>query len=186
MGDDLKILADWMTGSFSSEELVKIDSSYLDIRMEMFPIWTDRTDGYWLFVEQAVAIHAHEPYRLRVYHLTQRDEGTFVSDIYMFEDPLRFAGAWKKPELLANVTPDSLTLREGCSIILTRDATGSFIGGTVGEGCSSSLNNAVYATSEVQIAENVTYSWDRGFDAEGNRLWGAEYGGYVFKKIPPQ
>jgi hypothetical protein len=25
-------------------------------------------------------------------------------------------------------------------------------------------------------------SWDRGFDANGNQVWGAEKGGYIFKK----
>jgi hypothetical protein len=26
-------------------------------------------------------------------------------------------------------------------------------------------------------------SWDRGFDADGNQVWGAEGGGYVFHRM---
>jgi hypothetical protein len=27
-------------------------------------------------------------------------------------------------------------------------------------------------------------SWDRGFDSTDNQVWGAEKGGYIFKKLP--
>jgi hypothetical protein len=48
--------------------------------------------------------------------------------------------------------------------------------------CKSSLHGVVYATSQVRITEAELYSWDRGFDAEGNQVWGAEGGSYVFRK----
>ena len=47
-GDDLDTLAAWMTGSFSSEKQSKAGPDYLDIRLEMVPIWTDRDDARWL------------------------------------------------------------------------------------------------------------------------------------------
>ena len=35
---------------------------------------------------------------------------------------------------------------------------------------------------EVEVTKGRVVSWDRGFDAEGNHIWGAEKGGYEFVK----
>jgi len=32
------------------------------------------------------------------------------------------------------------------------------------------------------VTKGRVVSWDRGFDAEGNHIWGAEKGGYEFVK----
>lgn len=47
--------------SLNSGEQARADSSYFDIRLVMEPIWEDRTDGRWLYVEQAVAGHEVRP-----------------------------------------------------------------------------------------------------------------------------
>ena len=59
------------------------------------------------------------------------------------------------------------------------------MGGTRGEGCASNLRGAAYATSEVVIMPGRIESWDRGFDAEGHQVWGAEKGAYVFVRKSP-
>lgn len=181
--DDLILLRNFMTGSFSSQEQSLRDSGYYDIRLEMAPIWPDQPDGYWLYVEQAVVTDLDEPYRQRVYHLTRVDDTTFKSAVYTLDEPLRFAGAGINLELLVSLTPDSLTERAGCAIILTKEDDSTFIGGTVESNCLSQLRGSSYATSLVRITPRVLYSWDRGFDADGNQVWGAETGGYVFKSI---
>lgn len=179
---DLELLLSYMTGSFSSQEQAAADSSFLDIRLEMVPIWKERSDAHWLYVEQATAATPDSPYRQRVYRVSQVDDSTFESAVYTIEEPLRFAGDWKKEIPLEHLTPDSLSLREGCTIVL-RKVDDKFVGSTVGTGCESTLRGAAYATSEVVIASDHMRSWDRGFDADGNQVWGAETGGYVFRKI---
>jgi CpeT protein len=175
-------LASWMAGSFSSEEQAKTDTNFFDIRLHMTRIWTDRSDGCWLYVEQAAASHLDKPYRQRVYHLTISND-TLVSDVYTLADPLRFAGDWAKPAPLAGLTVDSLSLRDGCSIYLIAEADTAFVGSTRGTGCASDLRGATHATSEVRITREIISSWDRGFDAAGKQVWGAISGGYVFRKI---
>jgi len=49
--DDGEILADWMTGSFSSAAQAEADSAFFDIRLEMVRIRPDLTDATWLYVE---------------------------------------------------------------------------------------------------------------------------------------
>jgi hypothetical protein len=148
----------------------------------MAPIWTDRGDGRWLYVEQATAEREDRPYRQRVYRL--RAEGdAIVSDVYELPgDPLLRAGAWRDAGLLAGLAPEALTPRSGCSIRLARRADGAYAGATETGTCPSALNGAAYATSEVVITATTLASWDRGYDAEGRQVWGAGKGAYVFVK----
>jgi len=175
-------LAAWMTGSFSSAAQAAADPDYRDIRLHMAPIWASRTDGRWLYVEQAVAEKQDAPYRQRVYRV-HRDEHGLVSDVYELPgDPLELAGAWKNPGAFAALTPELLSPRTGCSIRLTRRDDGAYIGATEHGACPSELNGASFATSEVVITPTLLASWDRGFDASGKQVWGAEKGAYEFVK----
>jgi len=179
-GDDLARVADLLTGSFSSAAQAAADSDYFDIRLEMARIWPERGDAIWLYVEQARADRLDRPYRQRVYRLSDGPDGTVVSEVLTLPAPLRFAGAWRQDAPLASLAPDSLTAREGCAIFLRRQPDGSFAGSTLGRGCASDLRGAAYATSEVVVTDERMVSWDRGFDADGKQVWGAEKGGYEF------
>jgi uncharacterized protein YndB with AHSA1/START domain len=179
----LERLAAWMTGSFSSAAQALRDDEYRDIRLEMSPIWVDRDDGHWLYVEQAAAGRLERPYRQRVYRVHEPEPGVFASDVYTMTSPLRFAGGWRSPQRFNGLTPDSLSLRSGCTVWL--EWTGeAFVGGTRGTGCESDLRGALYATSEVTVTNEGITSWDRGFNADGNQRWGAESGPYVFRRRP--
>lgn len=181
--DDLQLLLSWMTGSFSSQEQAQADTNFYDIRLHMVPIWPERTEGKWLYVEQAVADHQDKPYRQRVYLLTQVNDSTFKSTVYSFNDPLRFSGEWQKNTPLTNMTPDSLIERERCSIFLVKkEKDNVFVGSTVEKNCVSSLRGASYATSEVIITEAGLSTWDRGFNENGEQVWGSTKGGYIFIK----
>lgn len=180
-------LADLMTGSFSSAAQAAADKDFLEIVLHMSPIWTDRADGPWLYVEQAVASAPGRPYRQRVYRLVDLEAGAVRSDVYTLPgDALRFAGAWTDGAKLAGLSPDQLTLRAGCSLTLRPvNAGASFVGTTEGTGCASDLRGAAYATSEATVTADRLISWDRGFDSAGRQVWGAVKGGYVFDKAPP-
>ena len=179
--DDFKLLADHMAGNYSSEAQHKNDSAnYFDIKLEIVRIWKDNSDGYWFYVEQAVAEYVDKPYRQRVYHLTEPSSGIFSSMVYTIVQPLRFT---HKPELVdSTLTPDSLIEREGCAVIIKRIGNEKFIGSTDGKKCPSDRSGASYATSEVTIFENELHSWDRGYNDKDEQVWGATKGGYVFIK----
>ena len=176
----LQELATWMTGSFSSSAQALADpENYFDIRLEMAPIWEDRADGPWLYIEQAAATALERPYRQRIYRLAI-DGATIRSDVYTLPgDALAYAGAWQEPERFHAFTPAELDLRSGCSIYLTLQGN-AYMGSTRGNGCSSFLADAAYATSIVSIGPDILESWDRGFDASGQQVWGAEKGAYLF------
>ncbi|MCI4650114.1 chromophore lyase CpcT/CpeT [Phaeodactylibacter sp.] len=169
-----------MTGTFTSAAQAAEDDAFYDITLHMYPIWKDR--GHWLYVEQAVSAMPAKPYRQRIYQLEQVDKKTFKSIVYTVDNEDDLVGDWQVPESFNALSKDNLRLREGCAVILTRQADGSYTGSTEGDRCKSTLRGAAYATSEVTVMPGKIVSWDRGFDASGAQVWGAEKGGYIFLK----
>lgn len=179
----LDILADWMTGRFSSAAQAHSEDGYYPIDLAMARIWRDRGDGLWLYVEQSLA-DAKAPYRQRVYRLVHIGGSVFESEVYLLPgDPLVHAGAYRATHPLADLDPTDLTEKPGCGVILRRMADGSFAGSTLGSQCASRLAGADHATSYVRITRDRLVSWDRGFDREHKQVWGATKGGYVFDKV---
>ena len=182
--EDLDDLASWMTGSFSSEAQSLEDEDFFHIVLHMAPIWPDREDGVWLYVEQAAADTADRPYRQRVYRVRRVGEGLFASTVFSFEQPLERAGAWRRESPLADLSPADLSERKGCTIYLERRDDAAFEGSTLGRLCTSSLRGATWASSEVVITAEGIVSWDRGWNDSGDQVWGAEKAGYRFDRMP--
>jgi len=146
-------------------------------------IWPDRSDGVWLYVEQAVASAADRPYRQRIYHVRRVGEDLFASSVFTFENPLDRAGAWRSDSPLADLSPGDLKPRVDCTIYLKLRPDGAFEGSTLGRLCSSKLRGSTWASSEVVVGPDGMVSWDRGWDDTGGQVWGAEKGGYRFNRI---
>lgn len=174
-------LAETMAGSYTSAgQAAAQPEAYRDIHLTMVPIWMDRADGPWLYVEQAAASSLDRPYRQRVYQLVRTGSETIESRVYTLpEPPLQYAGAAVDPAKLSGVTPADLTLRTGCAVVLRKSGP-EWTGSTEGKQCASDLRGASYATSEVRISASGMESWDRGYDADDKQVWGAEKGPYIF------
>ena len=170
-----------MTGSFNSEKQAANDSTYYDITLQMYPIWAENDDAKWLYVEQAVTAAPERPYRQRVYRITQ-EGNKIISAVYSLPNPKGFIGAWKTPEKFDNLKPEDLKIKEGCDVVLKKTPKG-YVGSTGENSCISNFRGAAYATSEVMVYKDQIISWDRGFDADGKYIWGAEKAGYVFDRI---
>ena len=203
---DVATLSTYMTGTFSSAAQAKADPEFRDITLNMTEIWPDLSTSTvrWLYIEQSVADTPNKPYRQRVYKLSLQPDSTIRSDVYTLPAPItQFIGGARAPSIFTKVTPEQLTLREGCSIILRRATAaqvapevvaaappgwtrdGAFLGSTGGNNCSSELQGASYATSEAVITPQGLRTWDRGFDAAGKQVWGATKGGYEFARRTP-
>jgi len=174
----LKKLAKRLTGSFNSAEQSKIDQSYFDVSLNSSHIWKDRADGYWIYVEQAITRSPKKPYRQRVYHMTQVGD-TLYSRVFELPHPETFINKYNQPTALAGITPDSLISREGCKVVLTYQK-GVFSGATHNQDCLSDFKEATYATSNVKIFKDHIESWDRGYNAKNEQVWGADKGPYKF------
>lgn len=179
----LEDLVTLMSGSFSSAAQAEEDARFYDIRLQMRRVWPEREDGYWLYVEQAAAGSLDKPYRQRFYRVYEAEPGWFVSAVYEMDEPLQYAGAHADLSLLGELTPEDLSIKAGCELALSEQEDGSFAGETDWETCPSQLRGASFATSEVTITADRLESWDRGWSAEGEQVWGSEAGAYRFDKL---
>jgi hypothetical protein len=179
--DNITIFYNQLQGEYSSEAQSKEDTSYFNIYLAMYPIWTDRTDGKWLYVEQAMAAKREKPYRQRIYQIKKGGNNEVISLIYTFENPLEYANAHQNKEILKKLTFDKITSKVGCEVYMNATKNG-FEGGTKGQGCASNLRGASYTTTEIKLEKEKLISWDRGFFTDGKQAWGAEKGGYIFVK----
>ena len=178
---ELKELFALMQGSFSSEIQSQVDSTYYNIVLHMYPIWEEK--GNFLYVEQAQNTRPNSPYRQRIYEVKRHSDSTFSSAIYRLNTDSLWIGKWKNPKAFDSITLENISLKEGCDVILNKVAPKYFTGKTGDNTCVSSMNGASFARSEVEILEDKIISWDRGFDANGNYVWGAEKSGYIFNKL---
>lgn len=181
---ELQLLVNMMTGEFNSAKQSAENDEYFDITLKMRPVWDELPgDGVWLYVEQAVTSKQDKPYRQRLYHVTQLKEGMFSSQVYELPNPEAAIGAFSQPELLYGVTPKMLKLRTGCAVFLKQVQEAEFSGSTDGDMCLSNLRGAQYATSKVVITPQYISSWDQGYDANNQQVWGATAGPYVFDRV---
>ncbi len=179
---EVRQVAQWMAGSFSSAAQATKDPQFRSVVLHIAPMWTDRPDARWFYVEQAMANAQDKPYRQRVYCLSDAEDGVQSMIYELPGDPLTYAGAWKEQKPLDQLLPAMLVPKAGCAVKLTRDGSGNWTGGTEGTGCPSSRDGASYTTSEVTLTPTELRSWDRGFDAQGKQVWGSKAGPYVFVK----
>lgn len=179
-GSDLDELMELMTGTFTSAQQARRNSDYYDIVLHMYPIWPEK--GNWLYVEQAMASQPDQPYRQRIYRLEQVARGKFRSVVYTLPNPESYIGGWQEPSRFRKLSPFELELRSGCDVHLRKVGRQRYQGSTQGKNCASELRGAVFATSEVVVHDDLIKSWDRGFDEQGNQVWGATEGGYVFRR----
>jgi CpeT protein len=181
--DPAAAVAAIMQGHYDSRDQAAADKSYFPIALAMVPIWPERNDGHWLYVEQAIADTAEKPYRQRVYRVYNGEDGEVISEVYTFAEPERYVQGWRTGSL-AGLREDMLQPRTGCAVHL-RERGGLWQGATVGTRCASERSGAAYATAEVTLESGRMSSWDRGFDTAGNQVWGATTGAYVFVKRAP-
>ncbi|WP_422105705.1 chromophore lyase CpcT/CpeT [Winogradskyella sp.] len=178
---ELKELFALMQGSFNSEIQSQVDSSYFNISLHMYPIWEDQ--GNFLYVEQALNSMQDRPYRQRIYEVTRLSDSTFSSAVYALNTDSLWIGKWKTPKAFDSISLKDIALKDGCEVVLKRISEKHFMGKTGDTTCVSTMRGASFARSEVEILADKVISWDRGFDAEGNYVWGAEKGPYVFNKL---
>ncbi|NBB88730.1 MAG: hypothetical protein GVX96_02940 [Bacteroidetes bacterium] len=180
--DSLEEIQGLLSGSFASTAQSEADSQYLNIHLHIVPIWKERT-GNWFYVEQALADKPETPYRQRMYRLVQISAERYKIINYAFRNPQVFTGKWKTPDFFTKYTEDIVLIKEGCGVYLNRVAYKHYEGETFGEDCYSDLNGASYATSNVEIRNEFLKAWDRGWDEDGNQVWGPTEGPYRFDRI---
>ena len=169
-----------LTGTLSSAIQAERTEDYRDIRLQSCNVAAPGLGSTVLYVEQAVATALDKPYRQRLYVLEEIDETTIRSSIYTLTDPAAAVGLCDETRR-QSFHPSDASLREGCEVDMNFDGT-VFRGETAPEACPSSLRGATHATVAVTVTATGLDSWDRGWNAEGEQVWGAQDGPYEFRR----
>src|SRR5260221_1423543 len=99
----LEHLTVFLTGTFSNTDQARGDQNFRDTTLHVAPIWRDRTDGPWLYSEQALTDGLEHPYRQYIYQLATRADNALEVRIFELPDPIAATGAWKDSVRLAGV-----------------------------------------------------------------------------------
>lgn len=179
-----------LTGHFDSSAQAASTPDYFNIHLTICPIAAPNLGKHVLYVEQARADKLTQPYRQRLYLVEGGERGEVISRVFEFSDPAPFVGFCNRPESERPAYTDGLAAEKvGCAVHLrpisynadeTADPSMGYGGGTLGQGCPSSLRGASYATSTVVLNARGLESWDQGFNGSGEQVWGATAGPYHF------
>lgn len=170
-----------LVGTYDSSAQAKEDREFYDILLTMCPVELPELGERVLYVEQALHETPDEPYRQRFYALEAGDsENVAVSRIFEAERSRSLIGTCADPAAL-DVDADKITELAGCEVVLTWDGE-AWTGGTIEDRCLNDYQGATYATSEIHLDDDALVSWDRGWTAEDEHIWGATSGGYIFDR----
>jgi hypothetical protein len=181
--------ADLLVGVFDSSAQAIDDSSYLDVTVQHCPVTVtdlpqDKNSGRFLVVRQSVSTSSR-PYRLRLLRIfAGPSKGTVLTSSFAAKDNFDFSDLCFKPESERLVSFSQFT-EEKCTTF-AQSLNGIFVGGTPVEGCPNSRSGAVRMTSELKLSTQGMTTWDRGYNAAGQLVWGPESGPYQFERVSEQ
>ncbi len=174
-----------LVGNYSNATQAKADSAIESLELHICPIWPDRIDGLWVYVESALTSAPGKPYRQRIYQIVDGNDASSVdSRMYEFpDDALKFAGAWAHQRPLEQLSPFLLIPRAGCTTTFHRAATGDWQGSMRPNECATDWKGAAYTLSEVTLQKNTLIAIDRGFDTSGTELWSSASAPIKFERV---
>ncbi|MFA9200856.1 MAG: chromophore lyase CpcT/CpeT [Cypionkella sp.] len=175
-------------GTFSSEAQHRADPRYDWVEARVVRIWPERTDGVWLYQEQAIVNQsglAPEAARARPYfqfvaRVTPLAPGVLRRDNFRVLDGARWLRLAPGDPRAGALSPADLA-PASCHNRIEKVAIGVFQGRT--ESCANGYKGAASMQSLSVATPEMYVNWDRGFDRAGTRVWGPEAGGYVFRRV---
>ncbi len=148
---------------------------------------SNTNNSIFLYQEQAVAEKFNEPYRQRFLEILSDDRGQnqVESKSYKPINMEKWIGFCDKPET-ERIVPTTELGTYVCSVFLTKSAANYmkplYLGETQTGGCPANVRGATSISNTIYLFPDGMNTWDRGFDANGNQVWGAANEAYKFRK----
>ncbi|KAK4488919.1 hypothetical protein RD792_004709 [Penstemon davidsonii] len=192
--DHTRIVADSLAGEkFSREQASRDPENYFNLRWLSCPA-VEMVDGTRvLYFEQAFWRTPQKPFRQRFF-MVKPCSKEMKCDVELSTYAIRDAQEYKnfcdrprdqrpQPEEVVGDIAEHLT-----TIYLKRCERGKrclYEGSTPADGFPNTWNGASHCTSELAVLKNSEiHTWDRGYDDDGNQVWGGKGGPYEFKPAP--
>lgn len=177
-------VASYLIGTMDTSAQAVIDRNAPDVRITTCSIQVGDTEATFLYQEQALSLKLNLPYRQRFLQILPSADNRVESISYKPTHPEAWIGLCNKPEF-DRIVPLPELGETVCTLILQRDGEG-YLGTTPEEGCATHYRGAVRITNQVQLTQGTMETWDRGFDAQGNQVWGAQDESYQYRDIDPK
>ena len=136
----------------------------------------------FLYQEQALIERIDQPYRQRFLAITPDPLSDSVQSITPRPpNPEQWTGLCDRPYDDRAIQAEDLG-EETCWVFL-RSSESGYIGRTPVGGCPTTVRGAIAITNVVVLHDNGMDTWDRGFDADGNQVWGATTTPYQYRWV---
>lgn len=153
-------------------------ASFVGVQMTTCSITVPDQDGIYLYQEQALSSNLEAPYRQRFLHIALNQDATRVeSRTFKPSTPERWTGLCEQAEPAA----ESSDLGSLVCVVSLRPSALGYVGTTPDEGCPVNLRGAVRLTNTIVLHQAGMDTWDRGFDATGAQIWGAQTEPYQYR-----
>ncbi|MGP1381942.1 MAG: chromophore lyase CpcT/CpeT [Thainema sp.] len=165
----------------ASEETAAVQMTTCVIQVEASETGSRDGQGTYLYQEQALMAQLEQPYRQRFLQIVPHELSQSVrSHSYKPSHPAAWIGLCDRPE--ANRMVPAADLGESVCDVFLRPVPSGYLGKTPIGGCPADFRGAVRITNQVLLHAQGMNTWDRGFDADGNQVWGAEDTAYQFRR----
>ncbi len=176
----VNLLADGLTGSFSSHEHATQDATFKDMAIHTVSIWPDRPGKRWIYFEQNATDTPTSPVQQQIHSVGPGSDGEWVLEIFAFpEGRTPPAGTYTNPEWFNRLDPMFLKPMAGCTVHFTQKGD-VFTGKTRGNGCPDTLHDADHMTGEITVSKNEIRMWYRGWSSSGEQVHGSPTGPQVY------
>ncbi|PSB04548.1 chromophore lyase CpcT/CpeT [Merismopedia glauca] len=133
----------------------------------------------FLYQEQALSEKLSQPYRQRFLRISAVKNSKLVESAgFKPPKPESWVGLCNQPEAKRLVSSNDLGKTE-CSVFLQKEGN-NYVGETQPGGCPTNFKGAVKITNHITLHANGMETWDRGYDAQGNIIWGAKQEPYQY------
>lgn len=143
---------------------------------------TSSEPSVFLYQEQALADRLTQPYRQRFLRISPSTDGTGIESVsYRLRNEDSWIGLCDRP--IGERTVQERDLEDTHCQVLLVPVGENFVGDTPAGGCPSNYRGAVSVTNHIILYEDGMDTFDQGFDAEGNLVWGSTGAPYRFRKL---
>ena len=176
-------VAGWAAGTFDTRDQASLDPEVRSIRLVTVLVPKSRLSFgapvlYW---EEASIDRLDRPAIQRFLRFEEDAAGQVISRSYALKERLVAAGKWRHPSDLGLFGRNDVRELADCVVILKK-IDGRYEGQTAGRSCGAAKGQAATASLEIRVWPGRMEVWDRGFDAEGQQVWGPRKGPYRFVK----
>ncbi len=185
----VKDVVSHLVGVMDTSEQAAATPNAPNVRMTTCQVTVENADAslntaptVFLYQEQALSQKLTAPYRQRFLQISPSTDGQTVESMaFKPPTPETLIGLCDRPEAKRLVQQSELGER-ACSVFL-KPSGENYIGETPPEGCPTNVRGAVRITNTIVLHKAGMDTLDRGFDAAGNRVWGAKDQPYQFRWI---